>query len=262
VKVAKRKAISKTVRFEVFKRDKFRCVYCGAGAPDTLLVLDHVVPVAGGGKNDILNLVTACDGCNAGKGARALSDSSVASRRRGQAEKEAELREQALEMIAWQRGLLSRKEEVARQCFGPLLEHTGVVLTAKGLVDAIRLVDACGPAHVLETAASAVEFLRLDEVGEARQESLLEAFRAVEKRARWATACDKEPNLREAARIRASITRRVNFWHQSQKAQLLQRIKALLDTGATREDLCPDLYEASDPHGVEAALNHLESTWS
>ena len=29
----KRQAISKTVRFEVFKRDKFKCQYCGASAP-------------------------------------------------------------------------------------------------------------------------------------------------------------------------------------------------------------------------------------
>lgn len=30
----KRKAISKRVRFEVFKRDSFKCQYCGKCAPD------------------------------------------------------------------------------------------------------------------------------------------------------------------------------------------------------------------------------------
>jgi len=31
---AKRKSLSKKVRFEVFKRDSFQCQYCGASAPD------------------------------------------------------------------------------------------------------------------------------------------------------------------------------------------------------------------------------------
>lgn len=68
----KRKAISKKTRFEVFKRDAFTCVYCGAHPPGTLLHIDHVTAVAAGGTNDIDNLVTACEGCNLGKGARDL----------------------------------------------------------------------------------------------------------------------------------------------------------------------------------------------
>lgn len=55
-----REAIGKKVRFEVFKRDKFVCQYCGAKAPDVVLHVDHIHPVAQGGRNDILNLVTAC----------------------------------------------------------------------------------------------------------------------------------------------------------------------------------------------------------
>ena len=30
----KRKTISKKTRFEVFKRDSFKCQYCGASAPE------------------------------------------------------------------------------------------------------------------------------------------------------------------------------------------------------------------------------------
>src|SRR5690348_290732 len=65
VVAAKRTNLSKKLRFEVFKRDGFRCQYCGAAAPDVLLVVDHVNPVAKGGKNNILNLITACEPCNA-----------------------------------------------------------------------------------------------------------------------------------------------------------------------------------------------------
>ena len=69
-----RKTISKKTRFEVFKRDSFRCQYCGGSAPDVVLHVDHVTPVSGGGANDIMNLVTSCAQCNAGKGARRLDD--------------------------------------------------------------------------------------------------------------------------------------------------------------------------------------------
>lgn len=68
-----RKPISKRVRFEVFKRDLFACQYCGAHPPGVLLHVDHIDPVANGGENDFDNLITACEPCNLGKGARLLS---------------------------------------------------------------------------------------------------------------------------------------------------------------------------------------------
>lgn len=70
----KRKPISKSVRFTVFKRDGFVCQYCGAHPPSVVLHIDHIHPVAEGGTNDIDNLVTACEPCNLGKGAGLLSD--------------------------------------------------------------------------------------------------------------------------------------------------------------------------------------------
>lgn len=65
--MANRMTVSKRVRFEVFKRDGFRCRYCAKQPPDTLLEVDHVVPVCEGGGNDMGNLVTACQDCNRGK---------------------------------------------------------------------------------------------------------------------------------------------------------------------------------------------------
>ena len=74
--MTQRKAISKKMRFEVLKRDKFTCQYCGKQSPDIVLHLDHIKPVGKGGKNTLLNLVTSCVDCNLGKGARELSDES------------------------------------------------------------------------------------------------------------------------------------------------------------------------------------------
>lgn len=67
-----REPLSKRLRFEVFKRDSFRCSYCGRTPPDVVLHVDHVIPVAEGGTNDEGNLTTSCQACNLGKGARQL----------------------------------------------------------------------------------------------------------------------------------------------------------------------------------------------
>jgi HNH endonuclease len=62
-----RVAISKRLRFEVFKRDGFTCQYCGATPPGALLECDHIHPVSLGGSTDEDNLITACFDCNRGK---------------------------------------------------------------------------------------------------------------------------------------------------------------------------------------------------
>lgn len=75
-----RKNISDKVRWQVMRRDGFRCRYCGIEAKDAdrPLVLDHYVPHSAGGSNDPSNLVTACYDCNAGKSALKITDDLVA----------------------------------------------------------------------------------------------------------------------------------------------------------------------------------------
>ena len=92
--MADRKPLSKRVRFEVFKRDGFKCMYCGAHPPGVLLHVDHVVAVAAGGKNAMDNLVTACEPCNLGKAAVPLSvvPQSLAEKAAEVAEREEQLR--------------------------------------------------------------------------------------------------------------------------------------------------------------------------
>jgi len=99
--MSERKPLGKKLRFEVFKRDKFTCQYCGSKAPDVVLHVDHLHPVAQGGANDVLNLVTACEGCNSGKGARLIDDSSVVERQRAQLEILEARREQLQMMLEW-----------------------------------------------------------------------------------------------------------------------------------------------------------------
>lgn len=68
------RSLSKRLRMEVLKRDGFACRYCGAKAPDVRLHVDHVNPIARGGADDMLNFVTACSDCNAGKSDIPLSE--------------------------------------------------------------------------------------------------------------------------------------------------------------------------------------------
>lgn len=77
--VAGREPIPAKLRFDVLSRDGFRCHYCGKGkAEGALLQIDHLVPVARGGRTTLDNLVTACQRCNVGKGARNLVGDDIA----------------------------------------------------------------------------------------------------------------------------------------------------------------------------------------
>ncbi len=61
------------LRYEILKRDRFRCVLCGSSPvtdPRCRLHVDHIVAAARGGKTVPENLRTACEACNLGKGAK------------------------------------------------------------------------------------------------------------------------------------------------------------------------------------------------
>jgi len=62
----RRKAVSPTTRFLVFKRDLYTCRICRCSG--VALVLDHVIPVSRGGSDAMENLQVLCVPCNQGKG--------------------------------------------------------------------------------------------------------------------------------------------------------------------------------------------------
>jgi hypothetical protein len=74
-------------------RFQFQCVYCGRTAKDSVLDVDHVVPIAAGGTNEIDNLVPACVECNMGKGAKRLENLPPAIRKQAFADDEQYFRE-------------------------------------------------------------------------------------------------------------------------------------------------------------------------
>ncbi|AUT02978.1 HNH endonuclease [Nostoc sp. CENA543] len=56
--------IPQSVRQYVFQRDKYQCQSCGKTGLETDLNIDHIIPLARGGQNDISNLQTLCCTCN------------------------------------------------------------------------------------------------------------------------------------------------------------------------------------------------------
>jgi 5-methylcytosine-specific restriction enzyme A len=54
----------KEVREYVFQRDNHQCQSCGRSSK---LTIDHIIPLAKGGSNDISNLQTLCTSCNSQK---------------------------------------------------------------------------------------------------------------------------------------------------------------------------------------------------
>jgi hypothetical protein len=70
---ADRRDIRLGLRYAVLKRDCFRCVVCGRSPATHLglvLHVDHIIPIAKGGKTVIENLRSLCEDCNLGKGSR------------------------------------------------------------------------------------------------------------------------------------------------------------------------------------------------
>ena len=65
---SERAKMTDSLRYDVLKRDNFRCKYCGAKASDNIkLHIDHIIPVSKGGKTCLKNLQVLCERCNMGK---------------------------------------------------------------------------------------------------------------------------------------------------------------------------------------------------
>lgn len=69
-RTAQSRKISDKLRYQVLKRDNFKCCACGASPaknPDIELHIDHIVPWSKGGETVMENLQTLCSKCNLGK---------------------------------------------------------------------------------------------------------------------------------------------------------------------------------------------------
>ena len=72
--MSKRRTLPKSLRVQVLARDSYRCRMCGRSSDEVALEVDHVVPVASGGTDELSNLATLCRDCNVGKSSYSFSD--------------------------------------------------------------------------------------------------------------------------------------------------------------------------------------------
>lgn len=61
-------------RSNLFRRDKYTCMYCGERFPQKELTLDHLHPSSRGGRTTWKNLVSACYPCNSDKGDKTAAE--------------------------------------------------------------------------------------------------------------------------------------------------------------------------------------------
>lgn len=66
--IHQRSLMTPSLRYNIMKRDGFRCVLCGRKASDDVILhVDHILPVTKGGQTVPSNLRTLCSVCNLGK---------------------------------------------------------------------------------------------------------------------------------------------------------------------------------------------------
>lgn len=60
--------VSNKMRFSIYERDGYKCCKCGISDRYAQLEIDHIIPIAKGGKTTYGNLQTLCHKCNIEKG--------------------------------------------------------------------------------------------------------------------------------------------------------------------------------------------------
>ncbi len=248
--------ISKKLRFEVFKRDKFQCQYCGRKAPDVVLEVDHITPVATGGDNNITNLITSCFDCNRGKKDTPLNINQTLEKQRLQMEILQEKREQ-LEMIFEWRKELNDLEEYQDSLFSQYIEdkikpftmtdqfkHTILKTLSKySYEDIITAIDL-----------SAKKYLRYDDNGELTQDSVNNYLNKIGGILNNA----KMPPIQQKINYVKGICRnRFEYFDNRRANQLLNEyVDSLKSKGLSEEQIIQDL----ETDVVEITKN--KSNWS
>lgn len=217
--------VPKAVRFEVFKRDGFTCQYCGRQAPEVVLNCDHIHPVAEGGTNDVLNLITSCFDCNSGKGARTLDERHILNKQRSQLDSLNERRVQ-LEMLAdWQRQLSDlgdyrlsilekRWEEIHEGPFS---------LTQHGRDSIRKWLKRFSEQEIMEAMVASFEtYVTRDEEGQATADSLGKAFDFVPRVAAVRKSEADKPHLKKLYYIRGILRNRLRYIRDPDCLELME----------------------------------------
>lgn len=222
----KRKSLTKKTRFEVFKRDSFKCQYCGATAPEAVLVVDHIDPISQDGADEMINYITACQPCNAGKSDRKLSDTTAVLKQRAQLEELAIRREQLEMMLDWRNGLKSLDEDALEAVKKEWSELTRsqYYLNETGQQKAKQLLAKFTLAQILDAMkVSATQYLKFGADGVLDKDSVNEAWEKVKGIAHNS----KEGIDRYVYYVRAIVRNRFTYCNEGQALSLIKDLKKL-----------------------------------
>lgn len=119
-----------------------------------ILECDHIMPVAEGGKNTLLNLVTSCVDCNRGKGKVRLSDTTEVDKQFNEMAALNERRKQMEMLLKWREEL----EQFTNQqidTISDILCEDGWCLTDQARAKVKILINRFGFSEVLKAAETA-----------------------------------------------------------------------------------------------------------
>lgn len=232
-----RKGISKKARFEVFKRDSFQCQYCGANAPDVLLQVDHIKPVAKGGTNELSNLITSCQPCNSGKSDIELSDKTVVKKQKAQLDQLNQRREQINMMMKWHEGL----KDINVDMIDRLVEYWdelayGFTVNAKGRSKLAKWLKSYKLEEILSAMdCAAAQYLEFGDDGEmVTNESWAVAWGKIPAIIVIARREKENPEIKEIYYIRGILRNRLSYFDPYKALEWLEIAR---EWGATLQEL-------------------------
>ena len=230
----KRKSITKKTRFEVFKRDSFKCQYCGASAPVAVLVVDHIGPFSKGGADEITNYITACQSCNAGKSDRKLSDNTTIQKQKAQLDELSERRVQLEMMLSWRNGLKAMDSaQIAILQDAWTSGVPGWSLNDTGEKELRVWFKKYGMAAVLDAIDTSInQYVRQGEGGEATAESVSTAWQKIGGILRVSSMPDDQ---RALYYIKGILRNRFSYVPVNIVARLQQALAAGIDVEDMKE---------------------------
>ncbi len=227
--------IGPKIRFEVFKRDNFKCQYCGNSAPDVILHVDHIIPVAEKGSNDLTNLITSCKQCNLGKGARMLDDNTVVEKQRKQMEELNERRQQLKMIVKWREELNKLEDEKVGYIEKRIYQLCGYTLSEHGNGIIKKVIKKYDYTLILDSIEkSAAQYIERDNEGEIIEDSADKFINYIPRICNGITIEQKHPEFREINYIKGIMRNRFNYYDAHKATQM---IRDAYEAGVSLEDM-------------------------
>lgn len=247
--INKRKGISKKTRFEIFKRDKFTCQFCGQIAPNVILEIDHIKPVVKGGDNNLLNLLTSCFDCNRGKSKNELNDDSILKKQTNQLKLLEEKRQQ-LELLAkWKKSLCSIDNEYIKfyQKLFKKLSKVNFVLNEKGKTDILNLRKKYSDEEIIDAVETSFrQYYYFPENENDKSEQWNKAFNFIPKILAVRKRTKDNPELSALYYCRGILRNKAKYKNDW---QIMEYLKNLLDANYSIEEIkeaCFSCYSWND----------------